>query len=220
MSLLRALLFENLGLKFTAILLSVLIYLNARTDRPVTLAVSFPISLRDLPDSISIAGPVPAEVHAEIRGTGKQVIRLRLSRPAITISLAGVGAGHFERSLSAGDLSLPAGLEVERMIGPRMLVLELERKARRRVPVAPRLEWAQPAAARAPGRIALDPTAVTVSGPASAVATLDSVALVPLRVDGRRDTVRADIGPDGLPQGCTVDPQTVRVTVVLGRSGS
>src|SRR6185436_16253928 len=103
-------------------------------------------------------------------------------------------AGHFERSLSAGDLSLPAGLEVERMIGPRMLVLELERKARRRVPVTPRLEWAQPAAARAPGHIALDPTAVTVSGPASAVATLDSVALLPLRVDGRRDTVRADIG--------------------------
>jgi YbbR domain-containing protein len=219
MSLLRGLLFENLGLKFVALLLSVLIYLNARTDRPVTLAVSFPVSLRDLPDSISIAGPVPAEVHAEIRGTGKQVIRLRLTKPTITISLAGVGVGHFERSLSAADLPLTPGLEVERMIGPRMLVLELDHRARRRVPVAARLEWAQPAAAREPGRIVLDPTTVTVSGPARSIAKLDSVALVPVRVDGRRDTVRAEVGPDGLPQGCTVEPQTVRVTVVLGRPG-
>ena len=104
------------------------------------------------------------------------------------------------------------------MIGPRMLVLELDRRARRRVPVAPRLEWAQTAAARAPGRIAIDPTVVTVSGPARAIAKLDSVTLAPVRVDGRRDTVRADVGPGGLPEGCSVEPPTVRVTVVLGRS--
>jgi hypothetical protein len=220
MSLLRALLFENLGLKFLALLLSVLIYLNALTDRPARETVRFPILIQDLPDSLALAGPVSTELEAEIRGLGKPVLRMKYFPPSIAISLAGVGAGHFERSLSAGDLSLPAGLEVERMIGPRMLVLELERKTRRRVPVALRLEWAQPAAARAPGRIAIEPTAVTVSGPASAIAKLDSVALVPLRVDGRRDTVRADVGPDGLPPGCTVEPQTVRVTVVLGRSRS
>lgn len=220
MSLLRGLLFENLGLKFVALLLSALVYFNARTDRPVAMTVSFPVALQDLPDSISLAGPAPPPVHAEIRGTGKQVIRLRIARPAINVSLAGVGPGHFERSLSPADLPLPPGLEVGRMAGPRMLVLELDRKVHRRLPVASRIEWVQPAAQRNVERVVLEPANVMVSGPARIVGRLDSVSLVPVRLDGRRDTMRVDVWPAGLPPGCTVEPPAVRVTVVLRRAGT
>jgi len=219
MSLLRGLLFENLGLKFVALLLSALIYFNARTDRPVTMMVSFPVALQELPDSISLASPPPPAVHAEIRGTGKQVISLRLRRPAINISLAGVGAGHFERSLSPMDLPLPPGIEVQRLAGPRMVVLELDRKVRRRLPVSSRIEWTQ-GAARPVGRILLEPSAVMVSGPARIVGRIDSVALAPVRVDGKRDTVRVDVWPAGLPPGCVTEPPAVRVTVVLAPAGS
>ena len=48
MSLLRGLLFDNLGLKFVALLLAVLVYLNVYTDRPATMIVSFPIRVTDL----------------------------------------------------------------------------------------------------------------------------------------------------------------------------
>jgi YbbR domain-containing protein len=220
MSLLRGLLLENLGLKFTALLLSLLVYLYARSERPIQLMVSFPVVLQELPDSLSLVGPVPPEVHAEIRGTGKQVFRLRFNRPPVTISLAGVRAGHFERSLSPSDLPLTAGLEVERMGDPRMLALEIDRRVRRRLPVATRLEWTPPAAQRPVGRIVLEPSTVTVIGPDRVVAKIDTVDLAPLRVDGKRDTVRAESGPVGLPEGCAADPATVRVTVVLGHAGS
>ena len=216
MSLLRSLLFENLGLKLTAVLLAALVYFNALTDRPAKETVGFPIALQDLPDSLAIAGHVPREVEAEIRGLGKSVLRVKYFPPAITISLAGVRAGHFERSLNAADLPLPPGLEVERLVGPRMVTLELDRRMLRRVPVASRLEWAQPAAARPVGRIVLEPATVMVSGPARVVAKLDTVGLATVRVDGRRDTVRAEVGPQGLPEGCTAEPPVVRVTIVLG----
>src|SRR5262249_51215261 len=109
MSLGRSLLFENPGLKFTAVLLAVLVYFNAFTDRPAKETVSFPIALQDLPDSLAIAGPVPREVVAEVHGLGKPVLRMKYFPPAITISLASVRAGHFERSLNAADLPLPSG---------------------------------------------------------------------------------------------------------------
>ena len=216
MSLLRGLLFDNFGLKFVALLLSVLVYLNARTDRPVTLLVSFPVVLEDVPDSVAIASPAPPPVQAEIRGTGKQVLRLRFSPPPLAISLAGVREGHYERSVNASDLPVPAGLAVERLVGPRMVSLELDRRARRRLPVVPRLEWTQAAAARPVGRGVLEPATVMVSGPAGVVAKLDSVGLAVVRMDGRRDTVRVQVGPAGLPERCGMEPPVVRVTVVLG----
>jgi len=216
LSLLRSLLFENLGVKLTALLLAALIYFNALTDRPARETVSFPIALQDLPDSLAIAGPVPREAQAEIHGLGKTVLRMKYFPPAITISLAGVRAGHFERSLNVADLPLPPGLEVERLVGPRMVSLELDRRMLRRLPVASRIEWTQPAAARPVGRIVLEPAAVMVSGPARMVARLDTVDLGAVRLDGRRDTVRTEVAPQGLPEGCTAEPPLVRVTVVLG----
>jgi len=220
MSLLRGLLFDNLGLKLVALLLSVLVYLNVYTDRPAVMRVSFPIALTDVPDSVTIVGPIPTEVEAEIRGTGKQLIRLRLTEPQITVSLAGVAPGHFERSFSAADLPLTEGLEVERLVGPRILALDLERKLRRSLPVAARLEWTSGAAAESVRGIVLEPATVVVSGPARVVAKLDSVRLAAVRVDGKRDTVHAQLGPESLPERCTIEPPAVDVTVVLRRARS
>ncbi len=136
MNVLRGLLFDNFGIKFVALLLSVLVYLNVYTDRPALMTVTFPLSVSDLSDSLSLSGPMPAAVQAEIRGTGKQLIRLRLTEPHLFVSLSGARPGHFERSMSAADLPLTPGLQVERLIGPRMIEFELERKGRRRLRTA------------------------------------------------------------------------------------
>src|SRR5512144_2944886 len=108
MSVFRSILFDNLGLKFTALLLAVLVYLNVYTDRPTTMLVSFPLEYTDLDDSLSLSGPAPSVVQAELRGTGKQLIVMRVKEPRVKLSLAGVRRGRFERALSASDLPLPA----------------------------------------------------------------------------------------------------------------
>jgi hypothetical protein len=212
MNVIRGLLFDNLGLKLVALLLAVLVYLNVYTDRTATMMVSFPLQLSDLPDSISLSGPVPAAVQAEIRGTGKRIILLRATEPQINVSLAGVGPGRFERALSAADLPLPEGLEVERMVGPRMLALELDRKRVRHVHVA-----APAAGVTRAGRVAVEPAMVRLSGPAKVIAELDSVVLATVRIDGRRDTVRVQVGPGALPDWCVMEPASVTVTVPLKR---
>ena len=221
MDLIRRLLFENLGLKLLAILMAVLVYLNVYTDRPATMMLTFPIQLAELPDSLSLAGPVPAAVQAEIRGTGKQLLRLRLTEPQVRISLAGVGPGRFERALAAEDLPLGSheGLQVERLVGPRMIELQLERKSRRRIPVAVAIEGVPAGGMHYGGDVLLDPSIVTVTGPQKTLAQLDSVRLMPVRVDGRRDTVRVQVGPAALPDWCAMDPPMIRVTVVLKPRG-
>jgi hypothetical protein len=215
----RGLLFDNLGLKLIALLMALLVYLNAYTDRPATMTVSFPIEVDGLPDSLSLSGPLPAVVQAELRGTGKQLIRLRLTEPRLRVSVAGVAPGRFERSIGESDLPLPAegGPAVERLIGPRLLQVQIDRRDQKRVPIAARVSGQPGVGAVWNGSVILFPASVKVSGPAHVLADLDSLRLPSVRIDGRRDTVRAQLAPEELPDWCTADPPLVRVLVPLHR---
>jgi hypothetical protein len=217
MDLLRGLLFDNLGLKLVALLLAVLIYLNVYTDRPASMIVSFPIQLADLADSLSLSGPAPAAIQAELRGTAKQLIRLRVNEPPVKVSLAGVGAGRYERALGPQDLPLPEGVElqVDRMVSPRTIELQVDRKLRRTVPVAARIEGAPASGMLWDGGFELRPSRVTVTGPEQVVAALDSVRLAPISVSGRHDTLVVSVAPQSLPDWCSADPERVEAQVPI-----
>src|ERR1043166_2679178 len=133
MNLLRGMLFENLGLKFTALLLAVLVYLNVYTDRSTTMLVSFPLEYTELDDSLSVSGPAPSVVQAELKGTGKQLILMRVKEPRVRLSLAGARRGRVEPALAPSGLPLPpeGSITVENLVGPRVVTLEIDRKAHR-----------------------------------------------------------------------------------------
>ena len=216
---LRELLFENLGLKLSALLLALIVYLNVYTDRPADMIVSFPLELDGLADSLAIAGPVPAVVQAELRGTGKQLLRLRLTEPPVKVSLVGVQPGRFTRSLKVEDLPILPGesIEVERLVGPSSLQLQIDRRLVRFLPVAARVNGFPAQGYIWSGTVIAQPASVEVTGPARLLAGLDSVRLRPVAIGGKRDTVRAQETPDGLPEGCIADPGVVRVLVPLKR---
>ncbi len=217
MNLLRGWLFDNLGIKLVALLLALLVYLNVYTDRPATLIVSFPLQLGELPDSLSLLGPVPSAVQAELRGTGKQLIRMRITEPPVRLSLAGVGPGRYERALTSADLPLPADvpIQVERLVSPRTVELQVDRKRTRVLPVAARVEGLPAGGVVWTGQVSVAPAVVEVTGPEREVAALDSVRLDAVRIAGKRDTVVAGVGADALPDWCVMVPELVTVTAPL-----
>jgi hypothetical protein len=215
MNVIRGLLFDNLGLKFVALLLAVLIYLNVYTDRQATMVVSFPLQITELGDSLSLSGPVPAAIRAELRGTGKQLIRLRLREPMVMVSLANVSAGKFERAIGEVDLPLggASGPALERLIGPLLLDLHIDRRVRHSLPVAARVDGAPAEGHAWTGEVLIEPGFIIVNGPREAVAALDSVVLATISIEGARDTVSMVVTPAALPDWCVPDPGTVRVSV-------
>ncbi len=220
MHFLRGWLFDNLGLKFTALLLAVLVYLNVFTDRPATLVVSFPIDYKGLADSLTLSGPAPSVVEAELRGTGKQLIAIRVREPRLTVSLEGVHAGRFDRAIGVSDLPLPedSKVVVEKLMGPLMLELTLDHRVTREIPVA-MIVLGEPAAGfEYAGAWTSAPYLVRVTGPAGVLAGIDSLRMSAIRVDGRRDSVSAEVGPEHLPQWCSVEPLVVTAVVKLPRS--
>ena len=214
MSFLRGLLFDNLGLKLAALLLALLVYLNVYLDRPAELTVSFPVQVTDLGDSLSLSGPVPAAVQAQVRGTGKQLMRLRVTEPPYKVPLEGIGPGPVTREVSAMDLPLAGydGVEVSRVIGPERIELHIEQKVSRRVPVVAQIEGVA-AGDTARARATVEPESVLVVGPRSVIAALDSILLQPVRAGVRRGVVRERVTPQALPDWCVMEPTMVKVTV-------
>jgi len=219
LTLLRDLLLENLGIKLVALLLAVALYLHVYTERPATMVLSFPLELADLADSLSVVGPAPDPVRAELRGTGKQLIRLRLTEPRIKVSLAGIGAGHYERTVVAEDLPLlhDEGVEVQRLIGPRMIGVDIDRLVEKRVPVEARVQGTPHAGWSWNGTALIDPPTVALRGPRRSVHGIDRLNLAAVHVDGKSDTVRARVGADSLPAWSSIEPATVGVAIVLQR---
>ena len=217
MNVLRGWLLDNLGIKLVALLLALLVYLNVYTDRQATLIVSFPLQITELPDSLSLLGPVPSAVQAELRGTGKQLIRMRLTEPPVRLSLAGVETGRYERALTSADLPLPPDVEiqVERLVSPRTVELQVDRKRRRRLPVAARVEGLPAGGVIWTGQLEAEPAFVEVSGPEREIMALDSVRLDAVRIGGKRDTLRVAVGADALPDWCVMEPEQVIVSVPL-----
>lgn len=219
MNVLRGWLFDNIGLKLLALLLAVLVYANVYTDRSATRIVSFPIDYSDLPDSLALAGTAPAAVQVEVRATLKQLYILRWREPSYRLPLASAVTGHYSRALVPSDLPLPAdaGYTVDNIVGPRVIEIDLDRRARRDLPVSARVEGAPAPGYRWDHSLQVDPAVVHVVGPHHALAELDSVPLAPLRLDGKRDSVRADLAPAGMPEHCSVDPPLVHVRLALRR---
>lgn len=218
MNFLRGWLFDNLGLKFTALLLAVAVYLNVYTDRTTTMLLSFPVEFTDLPDSLALSGPAPAVVQAQMRGTWKQLIGMRVREPRLRVSLLGAGTGRFSRALTPTDLPMAEqGVTVENLIGPRMIEIDIDGRVTRALPVAARVDGVPAAGFAYRGGIQVEPAVVQVTGAAKALHGLDSLELAPLTVNGRRDTVRAELAFTSLPDWCTSEPATVRVKVPLVR---
>ncbi len=219
MNLLRGILFDNLGLKFTALLLAVLVYLNVYTDRATTMLVSFPLEYADLDDSLSVSGPAPSVVQAELKGTGKQLILMRVKEPRVRLSLSGARRGRFERALSPSDLPLPPGgaITVENLVGPRVVTLDVDRKAHRDVRVVPQARGQAAAGFAWRGIAVLDPPTLRVTGPEQVLLALDSLVLAPVRLEGKRDSAVALVAPEHLPDWCRAEPALVRVRLSLAR---
>lgn len=219
MNLLRGWLFDNLGLKLTALLLAMLVYLNVYTDRPATMLLSFTLEYTGLSDSLTLSGPSPSVVQAELRGTGKRLIGLRVKEPRLQLSLLGARLGRYERSLSASDLPLPSdgSVTVENLIGPRVIEIEIDRKAHRDLPVSLQVEGRPATGFEWRGGARITPPTVRVTGPEKQLLALDTLRLAAVRVDGKRDTLRLALAPERLPDWCTVSPATVSVRLALER---
>jgi len=209
-------LFDNLGLKLFALLLAVLLYFHVLTDRPSEQTLYFPVTVEGLPDSLALASSVPTEVGVRLRGTGKQLIRLGLTKPPVRLSLAGVSPGMYQRALGPADVPLSgmSDVTVLEVKDPSEVRLEVTRRAGRFVPVLVPIVGEPARGLIVAGPIEVRPRVVRVSGPATWVARQETLRTEPVSIAGRRELV-IDTVTVGVADGSVrlVEPRSATVSV-------
>ena len=223
---------ENLGIKLAAIALALLVYFHVRTEREDELTFRVPVVLKGLPDSLTWTGEIPRDVNVTLSGRLKNLIRLRLAPVHIDVDVSQAGPGRFQRTLSSGDVPLPAGsnLLVTHFAGPEQLDILIERKMSKQVRVMPLVLGRPPQGYVLTGAPTASPESTSVTGPASVVSLTDSLYTEPIDVTARREPfsqrVRLDVKGKPYTSSATavqvfmsIEPESLAASVDSDASG-
>jgi YbbR domain-containing protein len=210
-------LFENLGIKVVALIFALALYAHVATEQQSERVLYFPLHIDGLADSLALATPPPEQIGAHVRGTVKQLIRLSIIRPPVTLHLDGVASGKYQRALTTADYKVVGqeGVEILAPAEPAAIDLTIEPRAQARVPVAVRWKGEPVRGFVLVGAPLSRPSEVRLSGPRSWVRSRDSVETETLVLTGKRDTLELVQPLLPPPPWASVSPGSVLVRVAI-----
>ena len=144
--------FRQLGLKILAIVLASLLWLTVAGEHVVERSLRVPLEFRNIPEALEIVGNAPDSVDVRLRGSSAVLSRVQAGEIVAVLDLerrARTGSRLFH--IRNDEVRAPFGVEVAQVV-PATLALELEKSARRQVPVVPAIEG-DPAPGFVVGRI-------------------------------------------------------------------
>jgi YbbR domain-containing protein len=223
---LKAALTERLGLKVTALLVSVLLWLVVSARQPTQSYVRVLVQPRL--DSSLVLREQPSQLEALVVGRAADILKLYANPPVVRRVIGGDAPDTLVLDVQPSDVRVPAELTDQVRVldvQPRSVTLRFETGATRRVPVevADRVTI-QPAVAEPWGGLmmSVEPNTVLITGSRRAVRRIRSVKPYSLTI-AEADTLPhvADLDTTGL--GVRVSPSQVKITIRckdLGLEGS
>jgi YbbR domain-containing protein len=206
--------FRNLGLKLLALALAILLWLTVAGEHVVERSLRVPLEFRNVPQALEIVGNTPDTVDVRLRGSSALLSRVQPGEVVAVLDLGGARSGSRLFHIRADEVRAPFGVEIAQVI-PSTLALELEKSARRTVPVLPATDG-DPAPGYVVGRIVSEPAAVDIVGPESRVRQVTEATTEPVPIKDAKARVR-----DAVAIGVTdtsvrlVQPQNAQVTVEI-----
>jgi len=221
----RGLLFENIGLKVASVLLALLLYAHVVTDQEREQVIQIPIAAVGLADTLTSVGRMPPRVAVKVRGKWKDLIRLSLTRPFLSVDLATAKPGEFQTTITSEDISkraippeLSRQVSVTEVLDPRAVDLTIEPKVTRSLPVRARIVGT-PAVGYVLNEVPdVDPESVRVMGPARAVQEIDTVYTVAVDITGEREKIQRQVSLALPANVANLETRHCVVTIRLART--
>jgi YbbR domain-containing protein len=204
--------FRHLGLKVLAIALASLLWLTVAGEHLVERGMRVPLEFRGKAPELEIVGDPPTSVDVRISGSSALLGRLDPGEIVAVLDLSTARPGPRLFPLRAEEVRAPYGVRVVQVV-PSTLALEIEKGARRVVPVTPDIEG-DPEPGYVIGRVSAEPATVEVVGPESRLKRLTAATTESISIAGARAPVR-DVVTIGVQDSSLrlASPQTAQVMV-------
>jgi len=182
----RSRILDNLGLKVISLVLAFSLWYIVAGERGTEIVVSIPLEFRNLAKSLEVIEESAQQVEVRLRGSSDFLRALSPQEIQAAVDLSDAEPGEKTVYLTPDQVNTPYGVRVMR-VTPASVNLVIESLAERTVRVVPRVVG-EPAAGFVLANIRLEPSEITVSGPASVLENLEQVTTEPISAEGLRET--------------------------------
>jgi YbbR domain-containing protein len=213
---LRAIIQKNPGLKLVSIILAIFLWYSiTKTERDAERVIELPVSLRKIPDGLTVMNPPTKAVSVTLRGPRTILDNVDERKSRLQIALATLQLGDNRVDLNGTMLNpeLPRSLKALRF-DPPSFTLRADRRTMRRLPVKPDLAGS-PALGYTVAESTVAPEVVEVTGPAHILDDLKHVTTEAIELRGASETIQRNVLLDRPDPALTFVPDVVRVTVTL-----
>ena len=211
----RKLLFENFGLKITAILLSILLWLFASSRGLSEIALDVPLELKDIPPGLELINHSIKVVGVNIKGQEGIIRTIRPSDLRAFVDLSKARKGESIYSVNKNNIKLPPGVTVTN-ITPSSVKIFIEESVIKTVEVKPIILGA-PQSNFYVKSMSLFPGRVVIEGARSKVTAVDTIKTEPLDITGIKETITRDLELDTAGMNIRTKTKDVTVKVVIAR---
>jgi YbbR domain-containing protein len=184
---------HNVYLKIFSFLLALVCWfvVSSEEDRVKDFAV--PIDYVRLPDSMELSGKVIDTVAVRLRASEPILRNVTEDQLSARIDLSRIPLGEQHVPVTSKMIKTPRGASVVR-IEPALIPLHIEKRVQREVPVVAEFSG-RPAAGHAKGKHVIDPSVVTIEGPASEVARVKRATTGTISLDGETEDYDVEVTP-------------------------
>ena len=210
----KKLLFENLGLKISAVLIAVLLWLFVTSRGQSEMSLEIPVEFKDVPVGLGIASTSAKMVNVTIKGQERVMKNVRPTDVRVFIDLSKAKKGEGSFRISQYDIKLPYAMKVMN-IEPTTLRVKLDETATKPVTVNPVITGI-------PGKgfyvkaIEVEPKSIVIQGLKTEVRKIGEIRTETMDISGIGETVTQELNVDASGANIKLEKDRVRVTVVIG----
>jgi YbbR domain-containing protein len=176
--------FGHFGLKLISVAIALLLWMTVSGQQIVERGLRVPLEIHSLPEKLELVDQPPEFVDVRVRGGSAALSRLAQGDIVAIIDVKSARAGRRVFNLSGEQVRTPFGIEVSQ-VSPSTVTLGFDPAETKRVPVVPTVDG-EPAPGFVRGKTSVDPPAVDVVGPSSAIARVTEALTEPVGIDDAR----------------------------------
>ena len=185
---LKSLFLENLALKITALVITILLSLFVRIDKDAVVTIDVGI-VYELPDHLAMVNEGPQTVKLTIRGKWSRLRELT-NEDLGKLKIDASKEGQYPYYFSSEQIKLPLGLKIE-SFNPQNITLNVERKISKIVTIHPNIAGQPPKGYFVTEKIT--PSTVEVTGLRSAVENVGAAYTQPVDITNRTESFKVPV---------------------------
>ena len=213
----KRLLFENLGLKIAAVLLSIVLWIFVTSRGQSELSVDVPLEFNDIPRGLEIVNHTVKTITLVIKGQERFLKNIRPSDIRVALDLGKAKKGDGTYSISRDDIKLPHAVTVTN-ITPSSVRVTLEETATKTVRVVAVFAGV-PEKGYYVKSVDVMPPDAEIEGVKSEVARIKTVKTEPIDVTGSNETFTQGTKLDLTGKNIRSKTSDITVKVIIGARG-